>query len=46
MNWGGDLWIIFAVVGVWIVLQIIRRKAGALAQWNGGFRRSPVAMRC
>ena len=28
MNWGGDVWIILAVVGVWIVLQIIRRKAG------------------
>jgi len=28
MNWGGDVWLIFAVVGVWIVLQIILRKAG------------------
>ena len=28
MNWGGDVWLIFAVVGVWIVLQIILWKAG------------------
>ncbi len=28
MNWGGEVWTIVAVVGVWIVLQIVLRKAG------------------
>ena len=28
MNWGGDVWTVLAVVGIWIVLQVILRKAG------------------
>jgi hypothetical protein len=28
MNWLGDVWTIVAVVAVWVVLQIILRKAG------------------
>jgi hypothetical protein len=28
MNWLGDVWSIVAVVAVWVVLQIILRKAG------------------
>ena len=28
MNWGGDVWTIVAILGIWIVLQIILRKAG------------------
>jgi hypothetical protein len=28
MNWGGEVWTIVAVLGIWIVLQIILRKAG------------------
>ena len=28
MHWGGDVWTVLAVVGIWIVLQVILRKAG------------------
>jgi hypothetical protein len=28
MNWGGEGWTVVAVLGIWIVLQIILRKAG------------------
>lgn len=28
MNWGGEVRTVLAVLGVWIVLQIILRKAG------------------
>jgi hypothetical protein len=28
MNWGGEVWTVVAVLGIWIVLQIILRKAG------------------
>lgn len=28
MNWGGDVWTVIAVLGIWIVLRIILRKAG------------------
>ncbi len=28
MNWGGDVWTVVAILGIWIVLQIILRKAG------------------
>jgi hypothetical protein len=28
MNWGGQVWTVIAVLGIWIVLQIILRKAG------------------
>jgi hypothetical protein len=28
MNWGGEAWTVIAVLGIWVVLQIILRKAG------------------
>ncbi len=28
MNWGGEVWTVIGVLGIWIVLQIILRKAG------------------
>ncbi len=28
MNWGGEAWTVVAVVGIWIVLQVILRKTG------------------
>jgi len=28
MNWGGEVWTVVAVLGIWVVLQIILRKAG------------------
>ena len=28
MNWGGEVWTVLAVLGVWVVLQIVLRKAG------------------
>jgi len=28
MNWGGELLTVLAVLGIWVVLQIILRKAG------------------
>jgi hypothetical protein len=28
MNWGGEVWTVVAVLAIWIVLQIILRKAG------------------
>ncbi len=28
MNWGGEVWTVVAVLGIWIVFQIILRKAG------------------
>ncbi len=28
MNWGGDVWTVVAILGIWIALQIILRKAG------------------
>jgi hypothetical protein len=28
MNWGGEVWTVVAVLGIWSVLQIILRKAG------------------
>jgi len=28
MNWGGEVWTVVTVLGIWIVLQIILRKAG------------------
>ncbi len=28
MNWMGELWTVVAVLGIWVVLQIILRKAG------------------
>jgi hypothetical protein len=28
MNWGGEVWSIVGVLGIWVVLQIILRKAG------------------
>jgi hypothetical protein len=28
MNWGGEVWTVVAVLGIWFVLQIILRKAG------------------
>ncbi len=28
MNWGGEVWTVAAGLGIWIVLQIILRKAG------------------
>jgi hypothetical protein len=28
MNWGGEMWTVIGVLGIWIVLQIILRKAG------------------
>jgi len=30
MNWGGEVWTVVAVLGIWIVLQIILRKAGVV----------------
>ena len=28
MKWGGEAWTVAAVLGIWIVLQIILRKGG------------------
>jgi hypothetical protein len=28
MSWGGEVLTVLAVVGIWIVIQIILRKAG------------------
>ena len=28
MNWGGEVWTVAAVLGIWVVLQIILRNAG------------------
>ena len=28
MNWSGEVWTFVALVGFWVVLQIILRKAG------------------
>ena len=28
MNFGGEVWTVIAVLGIWVVLQIILRKAG------------------
>ncbi len=28
MNLGGEVWTVVAVLGIWIVLQVILRKAG------------------
>lgn len=27
MNWSGEIWTVVAVLGIWVVLQIILRKA-------------------
>jgi hypothetical protein len=28
MNFGGEVWTVIAVLGIWVVIQIILRKAG------------------
>ncbi len=28
MSWGGDVWTVVGILGIWILLQIILRKAG------------------